>query len=205
MYQFNDYGHSIVIGQTQQGKTYATEKILMAQNGGVIFFNTQLEDLIGYIKVDRNTSFKQIKGLLKIGKKLNYVPYPLLSIQMQEISYLITQLFSIGEFTKEKSIYIAIDEVHLFTKNAQTSIERIATSGLRFGLKGIFLSQRPANMSNTLMTQSVEMLIFKCSMESQYFKNYNIPIEGILQNIDINGKYSFCSYDFNTINAYSKI
>ena len=122
MYQFNNFGHSIVLGQTQQGKTYATEKILMAQDGGVLFFNTQLEDMNGYIKVDRNTSFKQIKGLLKIGKKLNYMPYPLLHIQMQEISYLINQLFDNGGFTKDNAIYVAIDEVHLFTKQAQTSI-----------------------------------------------------------------------------------
>jgi hypothetical protein len=205
MYKFNEFGHSIVIGKTQQGKTYATQKILLEQNKGTLFFNTQLEDLKGYINVDRNTTFKQIKQLLKLGKKLNYMPYPLLKIQFQEIQFLINLLFSSGGFTKNDNIYVVIDEVHLFTKEAQDSIERIATSGLRFGLNGIFLSQRPANMSNTLMSQSNEMLIFKCSMESQYFKSYGIPIEEILQSIESNGKYSFCSYDFNQIKCYTKI
>jgi len=205
MYKFNEFGHTIVIGKTQQGKTYATQKILLEQNKGTLFFNTQLEDLKGYINVDRNTTFKQMKQLLKLGKKLNYMPYPLLKIQFQEIQFLINLLFSSGGFTKNDNIYVVIDEVHLFTKEAQDSIERIATSGLRFGLNGIFLSQRPANMSNTLMSQSNEMLIFKCSMESQYFKSYGIPIEEILQDIESNGKYSFCSYDFNKIKCYEKI
>jgi hypothetical protein len=42
-------------------------------------------------------------------------------------------------------------------------------------------------------------------MESQYFKNYSIPIEEILEHIRLNGKYSFCSYDFKEIKDYKKI
>jgi archaellum biogenesis ATPase FlaH len=198
-------GHTIVLGQTQTGKTYATEHILKTQKQGVIFFNTQLETLRGYIQINKFTSFKIIKNLLNKGQKLNYTPVPKLQIQEQEIKFLVNQLFEFGNFSKEKNIFIAIDEVHLFAKTSQQAIERIATSGLKFGLNGIFLSQRPANMSNTLMSQSIEMLIFKCSMESQYFKNYNIPIEKILGKIEKNGKYSFCTYDFTDVKEYNKI
>jgi archaellum biogenesis ATPase FlaH len=205
MYNFNEMGHTIVLGQTQTGKTYATEHILKTQKQGVIFFNTQLETLRGYIQINKFTSFKIIKNLLNKGQKLNYTPVPKLQIQEQEIKFLVNQLFEFGNFSKEKNIFIAIDEVHLFTKTSQQAIERIATSGLKFGLNGIFLSQRPANMSNTLMSQSIEMLIFKCSMESQYFKNYNIPIENILEKIEKNGKYSFCTYDFTDVKEYNKI
>ena len=60
-------------------------------------------------------------------------------------------------------------------------------------------------MNNTLMTQSTNVLIFKCNMESQYFKNYDIPIIEILEKIEKNGKYSFCSYDFDKITDYKKI
>jgi hypothetical protein len=205
MFNFSETGHSIVLGQTQTGKTYATEHILKAQNKGCIFFNTQLEDLKGFIKVNKGTSFKIIKNLLNKGQKLNYMPVPKLQIQEQEIKFLVAQLFEFGNFSKDKNIFVAIDEVHLFTKSSQQAIERIATSGLKFGLNGIFLSQRPANMSNTLMSQSIEMLIFKCSMESQYFKNYDIPIEDILAKIEANGKYSFCSYDFTIVKEYNKL
>jgi len=205
MYKFNNYGHTLVIGQTQQGKTYAVNKILKNQNKGCLFFNTQLESLNGYIKVNNSTNFKTIKELLKKGNKLNYEPVSKISIQGQEIRFLITQLFENGNFSKENNIFIAIDEVHLFQKESLQAIERIATSGLKFGLNGIFLSQRPANISNTLMSQSVEMIIFKCSMESQYFKNYDIPIDIILEKIKKNGRYSFCSYNFSELNEYSKV
>jgi len=205
MYKFNDNGHCTVIGRTQEGKTYTVNKILKNQNRGVLFFNTQLEDLQGYIKIDKNTRFKIIYTLLKNGKKLNYFPSTRLNIQEQEIIFLINQLFEHGNFNKDNFIYFVIDEVHLFKKEGLQEITRIATGGLRYGIHGIFLSQRPANISNTLMTQSNEMLIFFCNMESIYFKNYQIPIDIILENITKNGKYSFCSYDFKNICQYTKI
>jgi hypothetical protein len=204
MYSF-DGGHTTVIGMTQNGKTYTVNRILSNQKRGVLFFNTQLEDLPNYIKVDKTTPFKTIKELLKKGHKLNYYPSSRISSQGQELIFLISQLFENGHFTKENYIFMVIDEVHLFKKKALESVCRIATSGIRFGINGIFLSQRPANIDNTLMTQSTEMLIFFCSMESQYFKNYCIPIEDILKSIEKNGKYSFCSYDFVDIKEFKKI
>jgi len=205
MFKFNDNGHCTVIGRTQEGKTYTVNKILNNQKRGVLFFNTQLEDLKGYIKIDKNTRFKIILQLLKSGKKLNYFPSTRLNIQEQEIIFLINQLFEHGNFSKTNFIYFVVDEVHLFKKLGLEEICRIATGGLRYGIHGIFLSQRPANISNTLMSQSTEMLIFFCNMESQYFKNYEIPIEEILNNINHMGKYSFCSYDFKTISQYCKV
>lgn len=205
MYKFNDNGHTTVIGKTQEGKTYAVNHILKNQKNGVIFFNTQLEELKNYIKIDKNTSFKVINDLLKKGQKLNYEPSSRLSIQSQEITFLINQIFENCNFSKSNYIYFVVDEVHLFKKVALESICRIATGGIRYGVHGIFLSQRPANIDNTLMTQSIEMIIFKCNMESQYFKNYCIPIDEILLKIEQNGRYSFCSYNFSEYMAYNKI
>jgi hypothetical protein len=205
MYSFDNGGHTIVVGQTQNGKTYAVEHLLKVQKRGVLFFNVQLENLTGYIKVDKKTPFRTILDLLKKHQKVNYYPSTRSGAQSQELRFIINQLFENGHFSKENFIYVVVDEVHLFKKEALEEICRIATGGLRFGLHGIFLSQRPANMDNTLMTQSTNVLVFKCNMESQYFKNYDIPIIEILKQIELNGKYSFCSYDFDKITAYKKV
>lgn len=203
-YKF-DKGHTTVIGQTQNGKTYTVSHLLLNENRGVLFFNTQMEDLKGYIKVDKNTKFSIIQKLLKKGQKLNYFPSSRISQMENEIEFLIEQLFENGNFSKKNYIFFVVDEAHLFKKKALESVCRIATGGLRFGIHGVFLSQRPANLDNTIMTQSTDMLIFFCSMESQYFKNYNIPIEQIIAEITKHGKYSFCSYDFITVTPYDKI
>jgi hypothetical protein len=205
-YDFNkNHGHCTVIGMTQNGKTYTVSHLLQKQNRGVLFFNTQMEDLKGYIKVDKTTRFSIILKLLKGNHKLNYFPSSKLNEQFNEITFLVNQLFENGNFSKTNYIYMVIDEVHLFKKKALESVCRIATGGLRFGIHGVFLSQRPANIDNTLMTQSTDMLIFFCSMESQYFKNYDIPIDIIMSMIAEHGKYSFCSYDFVIATIYDKI
>jgi DNA helicase HerA-like ATPase len=203
-YKFNQ-GHTTVIGMTQNGKTYTVSHLLESQKRGVLFFNAQMEDLQGYIKVDKTTKFSIILKLLKKGQKINYFPSSRMSEQQNEISFLIEQLFENGHFNKKNFIYFVVDEAHLFKKKSLEQVCRIATGGLRFGIHGVFLSQRPANLDNTIMTQSTDMLIFFCSMESQYFKNYSIPIQQIIDEITKHGKYSFCSYNFVTVTAYDKI
>jgi hypothetical protein len=204
MYEFKT-GHSIVLGLTQSGKTYAVKKILQKAKEGVLFFNTQQEDLQGFVKVNKKIPFSVILKLLKLKKKVNYIPDSRLKVQFIEVEFLINELFENGYFTKTNSIFFVVDEAHLFTKTSLDAITRIATSGIRWGINGIFISQRPANLDNTLMSQSTHMLIFKCNMESQYFKNYSIPIENILTNIQNNGKYSFCEYDFLNVTPYNKV
>jgi DNA helicase HerA-like ATPase len=205
MYSFTENTHTTVIGRTQSGKTWAVNRILKNQRRGVLFFNTQLEDLPGYILVDKKTKFIQMRELLKKGYKLSYNPSTKLEVQAQEISFLIEQLFENGNFNKINNIFIVIDEVHLFQKEGLAEVCRIATGGVKFGLNGIFLSQRPAQISNVLMTQSSAMVIFFVNMESQYFKSYEIPIEPILHEISVNGQWSFCSYDFNKIESFKSV
>jgi len=204
VYSFKE-GHTIVLGLTRSGKTYAVKKILTQNKRGVLFFNTQNEKLEGFLKVNMGTPFNMILKLLKLRKKINYIPSTKLKEQFIEVEFLISQLFENGNFSQNNPIFVVIDEAHLFQKESLESIKRIATSGIRWGLNGIFISQRPANLDNTLMSQSSHMLIFKCNMESQYFKNYSIPIENILNNIAIMGEYSFCEYDFLTITPYNKV
>jgi hypothetical protein len=81
----------------------------------------------------------------------------------------------------------------------QAELRRVATGGIRFGIHGVFISQRPALIDNTLMTQSVGMIIFHCNMESQYFKRYGIPYEDMEKQLDSLGQYSYCEYDFKNI------
>jgi len=204
MYNFKE-GHTIVLGLTRSGKTYAVKKILTQNSKGVLFFNTQNENLEGFIKVNKFTHYSIILKLLKLNRKINYIPSTKLKEQFIEIQFLVNQLFENSNFSQKNPIYIVIDEAHLFQKESLESIKRIATSGIRWGLNGIFISQRPANLDNTLMSQSSHMLIFKCNMESQYFKNYSIPIEKILNNISIMGEYSFCEYDFLIVTPYTKV
>jgi hypothetical protein len=111
-----DNGHVTVIGRTQVGKTYTTNRLLKRQPQGVIFFNTQYENLPGYTTVNAdNCTWKQIISLLNKGKKLNYMPGSYPEQKDSELSYIIDKLYLSG-FSKDNYVILAVDEVHLYTE-----------------------------------------------------------------------------------------
>lgn len=198
-----DNGHSTVIGITRSGKTFATKKSLINVDAGVLFFNTQWEDMpTNFINVNGNDSIALIKKALETGKKINYIPSLDAEIRGKEIIFLVNMLYSRKNL---KKIYFVVDEVHLYEKQALKELIKVATTGLRFGINGIWISQRPANVDNTLMTQSNQFVIFKTNMESEYFKRYGIPNEDIKNRLEKGGEYSYCIYDFNNLIGPFKI
>jgi DNA helicase HerA-like ATPase len=200
------HGHTTVIGKTRSGKTYATVRLLAKEKQGVLFFNTQYEDVPGYIYADGNNTYRQIKQALKQGKKINYHPGTYLEQKQSELSYLIEYLFQAG-FRQDNNIFLAVDEAHLYNdKEVASQLRRVATGGIRFGLSGVWISQRPALVDNTLMTQSTNMLIFECAMEGQYFRRYNVPYDEQIQPILTKyGQYSFVEYDFKNIIPHTRV
>lgn len=202
--EFN--GHTTVIGRTQVGKTYTTVRKLLQQKQGVLFYNTQYEELPGYVDVyPDNCSYAQIERLLRKGAKVNFNPPSHPEERDKMLSLLVRKLLESG-FDKQNFIFLAVDEAHLYTdKRVLPELIRIATGGMRFGIHGVWISQRPALIPNTLMTQSTSMMIFPCNMESQYFKSYGIPYSDMENEFAKNGPYSYCLYDFKDIEGHRKI
>lgn len=196
-------GHSTVIGITRSGKTYATKKSLANVKEGVLFFNTQLEQMPNtFIKVSNNDSMAVIKKAIEKGRKINYLPSIDSEIRQKELVYIIQCLYTRNS---TKKLYLVIDEVHLYEKEALKSLVQVATTGIRFGIHGIWISQRPANVDNTLMSQSNQFIIFKTNMESQYFDRYGIPSDIIKQKLEKAGEYSYCTYDFMNVEGAFKV
>ena len=194
-------GHSTVIGTTRSGKTYATKKSLEKVKEGVIFFNTQYEEMpSSFIKVSAKDDIKVIINALKANKKINYIPQLDSIIRDKELIYLVESLY---RRDSEKRIYLVVDEVHLYEKESLKALIKVATTGLRFGVHGIWISQRPANIDNTLMTQSNQFVIFKTNMESGYFGRYGIPDDEIKSRLK--EEYSYCIYDFMEVRGGFKV
>lgn len=196
-------GHSTVIGITRSGKTYATKQTLSKVKEGVLFFNTQLESMpTNFIRVNGSDNIDVIKRALNAGRKLNYIPSQDSDIRGKELIYIVDSLYSRGN---EKKIYFVVDEVHLYEKESLKKLIQIATTGLRFGIYGIWISQRPANIDNTLMTQSNQFIIFKTNMESGYFDRYGIPADKIKTMLESAGQFSYCIYDFISLKGPFKV
>lgn len=188
-----DFGnrHTTVIGITQSGKTYAVKKTLANTTKAVLFINTNYQELPNsFIKVTANDSISTIKKALSMGRKINYIPQLDSDTREIELSKLIDMLYDMG--MNKKEVYLVVDEVHLFGKMATKKMVQVATTGLSYKIYAIWVSQRPANIDNTLMTQSDKFIIFKTNMEVGYFKNYGIPAEEIKERLEKGGQYSYC-------------
>lgn len=170
-----------VVGRTRSGKTYGVKKSLAAQKGGVLFFNTQLEDM-PFTKADGSNNIEQIKAAMRAGKKINFMPSTVTAVRKAQLTYLINEFFDGSDY----DFHFVVDEVHLYTdeRESKDACVRLATTGLRFGIKPIWISQRGAKVDNTLMTQSTLFVFYETNMEGNYYKQYGIPHEEIEQRIN---------------------
>lgn len=197
-------GHSTVIGITRSGKTYATKESLKSVKDGVIFFNTQLEDMPNsFIKCNADNNIRIIMSALSKGKKIDYRPNLDSNVREKELKYIIDNLYLRSQI--DKKIYLVVDEIHLYEKESLKAVVQVATTGLRYNIYGIWISQRPANINNTLMTQSNQFIMFKTNMESEYFKRYGIPSDDVKKRLEKGGQYSYCYYDFIEVTGPYKV
>lgn len=200
---WGNQGHSTVIGITRSGKTYATKKSLANVKEGVIFFNTQLEKMPNsFIDVNSSDTINVVKKAIDKGLKINYKPHLDADVRSKELIKLIDMLY---QRSSTKKVYLVVDEVHLYEKESLKKLIQVATTGLRFGINAIWISQRPANIDNTLMTQSNQFIIFRTNMESGYFDRYGIPADTIKDKLERAGEYSYCVYDFMDVKGAFKV
>lgn len=186
-------GHVAAIGSTGSGKSYSVRRLLKLQNKGVLYFNTQHEEMKGIKGVtvaDGRNTFTQIKGALDQGRFVNFLPAVDRSIRGEQLAYIIDQAYK----NKPKEFFLAVDEVHLYNehKTALNKLIEVYTTGRKWGIWGVSLSVRPAIVDKTILTQCSDTLIFRTDeFEMPYFKRYNLPYEEIMSRIRESGEYSF--------------
>jgi hypothetical protein len=194
--------HTSVMGLTRHGKTYAVKHSLQNVKEGVFFFNTQHEEVPkNFIEATGNNSFQQIDLALSGGSKINFLPTTDKDRRQKELGTIIRRFYD-GE---KRNIRLVIDEAHLFKGSALAMLQEVATTGLRFGLKGVWLSQRGALLDNTLISQSNRFIFFRCgNTDVKYWNAYGFPIDEIQTRIN-NEMYHFCSYDGKEVKGAFKI
>ena len=181
-------GHEVVVGRTQSGKThYAINARAEDWGGPVLFFNPQGFPVSGrkWVSCSGHSIVAQLIQVLKQGLKLAYVPSDIDAVAEQELSVLVDAVFS-ASFPAPGLLFVA-DEAQDFA----APLRRIARRGLARGVTGAFISQRPAEMHNTLLTQAVRHVIFDSSWESQYFKRYGLDADKIEQTLRQAQRYSY--------------
>lgn len=205
MSQLIDFGkgHTSVVGMTQSGKTTAVQKSAESIKEGVLFFNTQQIEVSGkWIEVTGKDDPKMLMKALRKGGKINFVPTR--ETRWKQLRNLIKYFFQESE-RSQLDIYIIVDEIHLADKEALAACVELATTGIRWGLHAVFISQRPALIDNTIMNQSMQFVFLKTTLEKQYLERYGLPYEAIKAGLDAGGQYAYMVYDFHELKGAFKV
>lgn len=199
-----DY-HTTVIGTTQTGKTYFSVEELYRVSSPTLFFNIQhinergmeMPTLSKFTKASMRNEINQIIDCLHDGGKINYLPSLDDDTAREEAGILIEELFRAG-FNKRKPVYVALDECPIIApQNGQRNKAaiKLATRGLTFGLRGVFITQRPAEMHKTLLSQSLRHVIFRTTAEGTWFARYKVPHTEMIQMVEQGGEHAFILWD----------
>lgn len=186
--------HLSIIGKTNTGKTTFAKKLHENAKIHSIFFNTQDEDIVGY------RCKKWDYHLLKEYNKINFIPHwnnDQATEQLEKITQDLMQItLKIGDRSRKTRFLLFVDESHEIAPNNRTGtpLHFVFKRGMRYGITGISITQRPAELDKGIVSQASYHVIFDVNdFESQYFKLKNIPIEQVKdQLVD---SHNFVIYD----------
>lgn len=185
MYDVNK--HHFICGITGSGKTtYAIWEYKHIQNRA-IFFNSQYErrvELASSHVVSDGEGF--IEAWEDGGKKICYTPHEDQKKATEQLINIKRILFALGKEINKNVIeheiifcHLFIDEIQDFSNKDSPNheVDAIFKQGRRNGVVGIAVSQRPAEVSHTLLVNCSTHIIFRLSSyERGYFDRYKIPI-----------------------------
>ena len=186
-------GHVCLFGRTQSGKTHLARNILRGWKGPALCINTQAEEMPGVIVPD-SAELGLIMRRLRQGAHLNLVP-PADDAQARLVlDALIPRLIGASEWRPE--LLLIVDEAHVYAPQGRMSVlHLIARRGLRWGVRGVWISQRPADVDKGLVTQATRHVVFETSWEGPYFQRYGIDQDKVRELLNQGGQYSYAVYD----------
>lgn len=195
-------GHTAIVGRTRSGKTYTGIRRLQTERHGVLFVNTQHEKVpAGFVKAYGSTPMDAMLDDLASGAKINFLP----SFDRRHTDLQLSAIVKALYDGTERHMILAVDEAHLRKKEGLEAMMMVATTGLRWGITLVPITQRLAKLDNDLMTQCVQKVVFATEDEDQYFKGYGYPIDEINRRLLAKGQYSYCVYYSREIEGAYKL
>jgi AAA+ ATPase superfamily predicted ATPase len=159
--------HRFICGITRSGKTTHAVELFKVLHGCRIFVNTQYERMVEAAVDKKENIVTKVKALCKLLEKYEgkivFNPDPEVDKSVEQITDIWKVLKEVGKIMTEERArvwcHLFIDEVHLFGKK----LDVIWRMSARYGIKVVAISQRPADVSHTILTQSPIHIIYNLS------------------------------------------
>jgi len=176
--------HCLIIGATGTGKTWWMSKVAARYLHRFIFVNPNLEEVVEQICTAHYYEPSEVlTGLLNGETKIEFIPDEDTATSLAQLQELRLGLFEIAAEINVASgtwwLNFILDEAQSFAwKGSREDVDVFATRGRRYGIRSWFLTQRPQNISSTIINNAQSQIIFRTGpYETPYFKSYRIPIE----------------------------
>jgi hypothetical protein len=212
--------HVFIGGKTGSGKTVFASEYFKHLDGFSVFFNTNESYAVEDASDEVVTSVSELMDLINDDEvsinNLRVCFNPELAgedITIKEVATVINLFFAMGSLAKKEAHgdpetwgTILIDEVQTWGEKAgHPTIHKLWKRGRSYGIRAVGISQRPADVSHTILTQSFEHVIFYVGdYDGPYFTKYGIPIEEHMEHIEYKS-YRFVIWDGTTITRYDKV
>ena len=176
--------HVLVIGATGTGKTWWMSKVADRYLHRFVFVNPNLEEVVESIcTVHYYEPSDVLDGLLNGEIRIEFIPAEDTDTSLKQLEELRVGLFEIASELDVTSgtwwLNFILDEAQTYAwKGSREDVDVFARRGRRYGIRSWFLTQRPQNISSTIINNVQNQIIFRTGpYETPYFKSYKIPIE----------------------------
>ena len=176
--------HCLIIGATGTGKTWWMAQVAKRYLHRFIFVNPNLEEVVENICTAHYSEPSEVlTGLLDGETRIEFIPPEDTNEALDQLEELRLGIFEIAAELEISSgtwwLNFILDEAQSYAwKGSRSDVDVFATRGRRYGVRSWFLTQRPQNISSTIINNVQNQIIFRTGpYEVPYFKGYKIPIE----------------------------
>lgn len=180
--------HCLIIGATGSGKTFWMANVANRFFNRFIFVNPQLEESVSNIcSFSTDNPDEVIEEITEGSRSIEFIPSEDVGEAIDQLASLRIDLFTIAQELRSEGkiedgafwLDFILDEAQVYAwKGSRNDIDNLATRGRHWGVRGWFLTQRPQNLSSTIINNVQYQVIFRTgSYETMYFRTYRIPIE----------------------------
>lgn len=199
--------HSVIIGCTNSGKSTFAEHL---------FKNTPYKSIYYDVQEERNPPSNNVvllQGGLSMDaiKKYNHmVIYAKFDreVRQLELAKIVKILMTLGKYYPPRKIWcnLFVDEAHEIAPlhDNKNPLNLVFTKGYRYGISGHAITQRPAALNQTILTQAENHFFFNVNLyETPYFDRFKLPFQEIEGHI--RKKYHFAHWDGFKFTKYKPI